>query len=112
MAKKQIEKTTLKEEEKIEVTNNYNSDIELDNTEIDTTIPEVNNIPIIELNNIPVNQNSNNFDPYISLSNLIFYSKELLLSLEGIYLGGYANQKRDQLISNIDKLETELRDSE
>ena len=111
MAKKQAEKTIVKEKEEV-----------INNIELDNIITEANDIPVIELNdietiidtstNIPVNQKSSDFDPYSSLSNLIFYSKEFLLSIDGIYLGGYANQKRDQLISNIDKLEKEIRDSE
>ena len=104
MAKKQAEKTIVKEKEEV-----------INNIELDNIITEANDISVIDteiIANIPVNQKSSDFDIYSSLSNLIFYSKEFLLSIDGIYLGGYANQKRDQLISNIDKLEKEIRDSE
>jgi len=34
---------------------------------------------------------------------LLFYINELLVSLEGIFIGGHASQKRDQLIEYLNK---------
>jgi hypothetical protein len=39
-----------------------------------------------------------------SLETLKYYSTELLVSLEGIFIGGHAAQKRDQLIEFLQKL--------
>ena len=41
------------------------------------------------------------FDPYTTL---IYYSEELVNSLSGIFIGGAAAQKRDQLIEFLSKI--------
>lgn len=48
-----------------------------------------------QINNDFISQDEDNL--------LEYYVKELLISLEGIFIGGHASQKRDQLISYLYK---------
>ena len=52
------------------------------------------------------NKENNDINPVITddLTLLKFYSEELLVSLEGIFIGGRAAQKRDQLFEFLQKL--------
>ena len=55
---------------------------------------------------INVNIKNNDINPVVNddLTLLRFYSEELLVSLEGIFIGGRAAQKRDQLFEFLQKL--------
>ena len=74
------------------------------------TKPDIINQDFISEDNQgePVNTNKGNNDinPAVTddLTLLKFYSEELLVSLEGIFIGGRAAQKRDQLFEFLQKL--------
>jgi hypothetical protein len=68
-------------------------------------VEEINNIQVFDEPN-QITQDSVSQDEVTKVYTddvLLFYVKELLVSLEGVFIGGYASQKRDQLIEYLNK---------
>ena len=78
--------------------------VDLGLQEGDVIIVNPNDIQVFD---IPDQINSDfvsNDEQINPLETLKYYSTELLVSLEGIFIGGHAAQKRDQLIEFLQKL--------
>lgn len=110
MAKKTL---TQKKEEELNILENTATNHE-EGFQVEITEKDIQNFPELEEQGVQpgdiivvpneetfIPEEQTEFDPYTTL---IYYSEELVNSLSGIFIGGAAAQKRDQLIEFLSKI--------
>jgi len=110
MAKKT---STQKKEEELNILENPATNNE-EGFQIEITEKDIQNFPELEEQGVQpgdtivipneetfIPEEQTEFDPFTTL---IYYSEELVNSLSGIFIGGAAAQKRDQLIEFLSKI--------
>lgn len=110
MAKKTL---AQKKEEELNILENPATNHE-EGFQVEITEKDIQNSPELEEQDIQsgnkiiipkeetfIPEEQTEFDPYTTL---IYYSEELVNSLSGIFIGGAASQKRDQLIEFLSKI--------
>lgn len=110
MAKKTLQQ---KKEEELNILENPATNHE-EGFQVEITEKDIQNFPELEEQGVQpgdtivipneetfIPEEQTEFDPYTTL---IYYSEELVNSLGGIFIGGAAAQKRDQLIEFLSKI--------